>query len=249
MNVAASRFAWLALLLGAGVAVSAQADTTAATPLANLDYSYSASWGGMGVGQIEVSLRQEGAAGCYKYTNTSNPSALVRALYGSPNQTSLFCLKDGHIRSQHFESVLQGDDKQSYKLDFDWSKHTVTDENGQVRTIPDDAVDSFALQQAVRLWIHRRIHHGRQQEPDPLPVQVQRPPENRYACRQFRHPADGAHRQPRQAGPFLAGAGSRLHAGEDRDQERRQADGVDGADEVAMLRRRPCAAGNPPPFP
>lgn len=158
MNAAASRFAWLALLLGAGVVVSAQADTAAAAPLANLDYSYSASWGGMGVGQVEVSLRPEGAAGCYKYTNTSNPSALVRALYGSPNQTSLFCLKDGQIRSQHFESVLQGDDKQSYKLDFDWSKHTVTDENGQVRTIPDDAVDSFALQQAVRLWI--QAHAG-----------------------------------------------------------------------------------------
>ncbi len=158
MNVAASRFPWLALLLGAGVTMSAQADTAAAAPLANLDYSYSASWGGMGVGQVEVSLRPEGAAGCYKYTNTSNPSALVRALYGSPNQTSLFCLKDGQIRSQHFESVLQGDDKQSYKLDFDWSKHTVTDQNGQVRTIPDDAVDSFALQQAVRLWI--QAHAG-----------------------------------------------------------------------------------------
>jgi len=158
MNLAAHRFTLLALLLGAGVAVSAQADTATAATLPNLDYSYSAAWGGMGVGQVEVSLRPEGAAGCYKYTNTSNPSALVRALYGSPNQTSLFCLKDGQIRSQHFESVLQGDDKQSYKLDFDWSKHTVTDENGQVRTIPDDAVDSFALQQAVRLWI--QAHAG-----------------------------------------------------------------------------------------
>ena len=158
MIAVAHRLTLLALLLGAGAAVSAQADTAAAAPLSNLDYSYSASWGGMGVGQVEVSLRPEGAAGCYKYTNTSNPSALVRALYGSPNQTSLFCLKDGHIRSQHFESVLQGDDKQSYKLDFDWNKHTVTDENGQVRTIPDDAVDSFALQQAVRLWI--QAHAG-----------------------------------------------------------------------------------------
>ncbi len=150
---AATRIATLALLCGAGAAASAQADSAAPTSLQNLDYSYSASWGGMGVGQVEVSLRPEGAAGCYKYTNTSNPSALVRVLYGSPNQISLFCLKDGHIRSQHFESILQGDDKQSYKLDFDWNKHTVTDENGQVRPIPDDAVDSFALQQAVRLWV------------------------------------------------------------------------------------------------
>ena len=150
MNAAALRLSLLALC---ATAAAAQADGTAVAPLPNLDYSYNAAWGGMSVGQVQISLRPEGEAGCYRYTNTSNPSALVRALYGSPNQASLFCLKDGRIRSQHFESVLQGDDKQSYKLDFDWSKHTVTDENGQVRQIPDDAVDSFALQQAVRLWV------------------------------------------------------------------------------------------------
>jgi len=74
-------------------------------------------------------------------------------LYGSANQTSLFCLKDGRIRSQRFESTLENDPKQSYTLDFDWDKHTVTDNSGQVRQIPDDAIDSFALQQAVRLWV------------------------------------------------------------------------------------------------
>ncbi len=155
MNAAILRFTAMALL-ATGAALPAQAAAPATLP--DLDYSYEAAWGGMGVGQVQISLRPEGEAGCYRYTNTSNPSALVRALYGSPNQASLFCLKDGRIRSQHFESVLQGDDKQSYKLDFDWSKHTVTDGNGQVRAIPDDAIDSFALQQAVRLWV--QAHAG-----------------------------------------------------------------------------------------
>jgi hypothetical protein len=162
MSIAVARFACCGLLLGASLAACAVAEPAAATAvsLPNLDYSYNASWGGMNIGQVEVRLRPEGEAGCYRYTNTSNPNALIRALYGSPNQTSLFCIRDGRIRSQHFESVLQGDDKHSYTLDFDWSKHTVTDQNGQARTIPDDAIDSFALEQAVRLWVQTHAGDG-----------------------------------------------------------------------------------------
>lgn len=150
-------------LIAAAALLALAGAATADTPaLPSLDLSYSASWGGLGVGSIEVALKPEGNPGCYRYTNTSHPTALVRSLYGSPNQISLFCVQDGRIRSQHFESILPGDDKQSYKLDFDWSKHTVTDQNGQVRSIPDDAVDSFALQQAVRLWV---LAHAKDEKP------------------------------------------------------------------------------------
>ena len=154
MNAAVIRSALPLLLLGVGVTVfSVQADSTTPAPLPNLDYTYNGDAMGMSLGEVRIALKPEGAAGCYRYTNTSNPSGLVKMLYGSANQTSLFCLKDGRIRSQRFESVLQGDAKQSYTLVFDWDKHTVTDNNGQVRDIPDDAIDSFALQQAVRLWV------------------------------------------------------------------------------------------------
>ena len=122
-------------------------------PLPNLDFRYDVSWGAFGVGEMQVKLDPSGEPDCYRYQTISHPSALVAALYGSPNQTSLFCVHDGHIRSHHFESLLPSDEKQSYKLDFDWDKHVVTDGNGRVRTIPDDAIDSFALQQAVRLWV------------------------------------------------------------------------------------------------
>jgi hypothetical protein len=118
-----------------------------------LDLRYAATWGSMDVGEVQVALKPEGDPGCYRYTNTSHPTALVRMLYGSPDQASVFCLSAGKVRTRHFESVLPGDDRQSYALDFDWDKHTVTDNRGQVRPIPDDAVDSFALQQAVRLWV------------------------------------------------------------------------------------------------
>ncbi|HZR38272.1 MAG TPA: DUF3108 domain-containing protein [Nevskia sp.] len=132
---------------------AALADAAPETSLPNLDYTYDGDAMGLSLGQVHISLKPEGAAGCYRYTNTSNPSGLVKMLYGSANQASLFCLKDGRIRSQHFESVLDSDPRQSYTLDFDWDKHTVTDNKGQVRSIPDDAIDSFALQQAVRLWV------------------------------------------------------------------------------------------------
>ncbi|MBL6751674.1 MAG: DUF3108 domain-containing protein [Nevskia sp.] len=139
-----------ALLLLPAALQTALADEPA---LPSLDLYYDASWGSMDVGQVQITLRPDGAAGCYRYTNTSHPTALVRLLYGSPDQVSQFCLSGGRIRTRRFESVLPGDDRQSYTLDFDWDKHTVTDNRGQARAIPDDAIDSFALQQAVRLWV------------------------------------------------------------------------------------------------
>jgi hypothetical protein len=139
--------------LAAVLALAASSALADEAGLPSMDYSYDGDAMGLSLGQVRITLKPEGAAGCYRYTNTSNPSGLVKMLYGSANQTSLFCLRDGRIRSQHFESTLQNDPKQSYTLDFDWDKHTVTDNSGQVRQIPDDAIDSFALQQAVRLWV------------------------------------------------------------------------------------------------
>ena len=123
-----------------------------------MDYRYAVSWGGMDVGQMQVSLKPGDQKDCYRYEAISHPSALAAMLYGSPNETSLFCVKDGAIRSQHFESVLPSDDQQSYKLDFDWDRHSVASSKGPARDIPADAIDSFALQQAVRLWVVAHVH-------------------------------------------------------------------------------------------
>lgn len=123
-------------------------------PLPNLDVRYEVSWGGFGAGEMQIVLKADAAhPGCYRYEALSHPNALVAALYGSPNQLSVFCVHDGSIRSQRFESTLPGDSKQSYTLDFDWSQLMVTDNNGKTRKLPSDAIDSFALQQAVRLWV------------------------------------------------------------------------------------------------
>lgn len=140
---------WMTAFALAAGSLAAQA---ADAPLPMLDYVYAVSWGGIGVGDADVQLKPDAQSGCYRYTTATKPVGFIRALYGSPNQSSRFCVQDGRVRSQRFESVLEGDEKQSYTLAFDYDKHTVTDENGLVRVIPDEAIDSFSLHQAVRLW-------------------------------------------------------------------------------------------------
>jgi len=145
-------------LLAAGMSANAIA---ADVPLTEFEVVYAVTWSGLPVGDARVSLKADAVSGCYVYSTTTKPVGFVKALYGSPNQSSHFCVKDGRVRSQQFESVLEGDDKQSYTLSFDYAKHAVTDENGQTRDIPDEAVDSFSLQQAVRLWAtaHAKDEH------------------------------------------------------------------------------------------
>lgn len=153
-----SAVAVAALLVTVAVAsVSASAADTGATDSATLpsfNYHYNVSWGSIGVGTLDLSLKpQADHPGCYDYTTTTDPNPLVAMFYGAPSQASVFCIENGQIRSQHFESKLPGDSSQSYTLDFDWAQHQVIDNHGQHRAIPDDAVDSLALQQAVRMWI------------------------------------------------------------------------------------------------
>lgn len=147
------------LLLAVAIvtAGSVQAAAAVDAPLPALSLVYSVNYGGIGAGDADVSLKPDptvGAkAGCYIYETRTRPVGFIKMLFGSPNQVSRFCVEGGVVRSQRFESVLENDDKQSYVLDFDYAKRQVTDENGVVREIPSEAVDSFALQQAVRLWV------------------------------------------------------------------------------------------------
>lgn len=148
-----TKMTMLRCVAGLALAVAGAASAAAgAAPLAEFESVYAVSWGGLPVGDARVALKADAGEGCYIYTTTTRPVGFVKALYGSPNQASHFCVRDGRVRSQRFESVLEGDDKQSYTLAFDYAQHRVTDENAQTREIPDEAVDSFSLQQAVRLW-------------------------------------------------------------------------------------------------
>lgn len=130
-------------------------------PLPELNLVYSVQYAGIGAGETDITLRPDTAPGCYRYEATTRPSGFVQALFGAPSQSSRFCVADGVVRSQRFESVLENDDEQSYRLEFDYARNVVTDENGRVRTIPAEAVDSFSIQQAVRLWVARHANDAK----------------------------------------------------------------------------------------
>lgn len=136
---------------------------TSAAVLGTFRYSYAVSWAGIGIGTLSLSLGPwSGHPGCYRYATKTFPNSIVRLLYGSPSETSLFCVVHGQIQSERFVSKLPGRPGQSYTLEFNWKRGVVTNNKGISRKIPADAVDSLAIQQAVRLWIlrNREVSQG-----------------------------------------------------------------------------------------
>jgi hypothetical protein len=120
----------------------------AADTLPEFTATYDATWNGMRLGEIEISLSRQ-TEFCYVYRSDTRPVRLVRMFYGSPSEISRFCLVDGQVRPVHFEFDAG---KESYKLDFDWIKKEVRG-GDEVRELPEDAQDRFGMQQAVRLWL------------------------------------------------------------------------------------------------
>ena len=137
------RAAALALLLAAG-------SVSAADPkIPPLNLTYAAAWNGIKLGDIVVSLKAAGAPDCYVYESSTNPVGMVKMFYGTPRETSEFCVAGGKVVPRKF-AYVRGDD--SFSLEFDVAAGKVTDGHGKVREIPANAQDRFGLQQAVRLW-------------------------------------------------------------------------------------------------
>lgn len=141
----------------------AWASSSSAAVLGAFRYHYDVTWGGIGIGTLSLSLGPwAGHSGCYRYATRTSPNAIVKLFYGSPSETSFFCVKHGRIRPERFISKLPGHPSQSFTLDFDWIKGIVVDNKGRIRKIPANAVDSLSIQQAVRLWLLRdpRVSSG-----------------------------------------------------------------------------------------
>ena len=118
--------------------------------------SYDVDWNGFSLGDASITLSAAEGKGCYRYESVTRPVGAVRWLYGSPRETSLFCIKDGVIRPSHYEYSIDKRSQDSFTLDFDWpAKKVRTTKDGQATTrdIPDGAYDRFGLQQAIRLWV------------------------------------------------------------------------------------------------
>lgn len=155
-------------LLVAVAALSAQAAPSAFTPRADL---YDVSYGSIGLGEGTISLTPL-QGGCYRYESVTKPMAIVRWTYGSPKETSEFCLVDGRIQPKRFVYANDKRKKDGFSLDFDWAAHQVkTIKGGEVklRELPDNSYDRFVIQLAVRQWL---IQHGGAGKPAPLEVQM-----------------------------------------------------------------------------
>lgn len=172
----------LGLAMSCSVAASAhKASSGAAAPAASpvepapaaepklpqLNLTYRVRWNGIGLGAVAVTLKPEGGADCYRYESQSDPVGIVRMFYGKPHEVSNFCVKNGRVVPQRFQFFHNDDD--SFALEFDMAAHTVRDQNGKVRDIPDNAQDRFGMHQAVRLWVMSRLH---EKDPGAEPFEV-----------------------------------------------------------------------------
>lgn len=121
--------------------------------LPELRLAYAATWNGMNLGDVIISLKPGEGADCYRYESQSDPVGLVRMFYGKPHEVSEFCVRQGRIVPQRFSFVNPKDDRDNFTLNFDMAAGKVAGGAGEPRDIPANAQDRFGLQQAVRLWV------------------------------------------------------------------------------------------------
>lgn len=155
-----SATACLALVCAAALADEAPAVKPADQTLTPYVSVYSVGWGGTTLGEGTITLAPQMDKDCYRFESQTHPMALVRLFYGSPRETSLFCVRDGVIRPQRFEYVNDKRDKDNFSLDFDWKARKVRAlKNGTLteRELPDTAYDRFVMQQVVRLWVKAHV--------------------------------------------------------------------------------------------
>lgn len=116
---------------------------------------YDVSWGAIGLGEGTISLSAL-PGGCYRFETITKPLAIVRWTYGSPRETSEFCVEDGQIRPRHFEYHNDKRAKDGFTLDFDHEAAKVKAiKNGEIkiRELPEQAYDRFLIQLVVRQWV------------------------------------------------------------------------------------------------
>lgn len=147
----------LAMVLSGATGAAAALD--AGAHLQPRNDHYVIEWSGIALGEGTIALAADGV-GCYRYTSTTTPIALVRWTYGSPREESRFCMRDGEVVPELFEYVndKRGDD--SFRLDFDWrTKQVKTLKAGvlTVRDLPGTVYDRFSIREAVRLWVLRHL--------------------------------------------------------------------------------------------
>lgn len=120
------------------------------------------------LGKARISLEKDDQDDCYTYTARAQPNRMARMLLGdmlSIHSESRFCVVDGHIRPQHFSQEISGLPRESYTLDFDWSKMRVQYQNDKgdkhSYDLESGAQDPMSLQIAVRQWLTDQDDHDK----------------------------------------------------------------------------------------
>jgi hypothetical protein len=129
--------------------------------------NFDVDWNGIPLGDATIALAAADGKDCYRYESETRPVGAVRWLYGSPHETSLFCVRDGVIRPSHYEYRIDKRPQDGFSLDFDWAARkvrTVKDGRVTVRDLPEIAYDRFGLQQAIRLWVMQQADTTRRSE-------------------------------------------------------------------------------------
>ena len=127
-----------------------------AEALKPMQLSYDVAWSGMALGTGTLTLTAKGKD-CYHYELATNPIGVVRWLYGSPKETSEFCVKNGMVvpSAMRFDNPKRS--KDGFALSFDFAKGLVLGgRNGPLKIDPG-TLDRLSVHQAARLWVKTHI--------------------------------------------------------------------------------------------
>lgn len=122
---------------------------------------YSVEWGDISLGEGTIALKPRGD-GCFDYSSTTDPIALVRWTYGSPRENSTFCVVDGTVQPRHFEYRNNKRSDDNFTLDFDAAaERAKMIRGGNVVELkaPAPTYDRFSIREAVRVWAAGNAGH------------------------------------------------------------------------------------------
>lgn len=124
-----------------------------AASLAPSDATYVLSRGMLTLGEGRIRLTPRGAAGCWRYEYTAQPSGLARLFIGEVSERSDFCMVAGELLSQQFEFKRADKHDDDFSLNFNWKDRVVRSSVGEMRPLEAGMVDRLAMQVAVQNWV------------------------------------------------------------------------------------------------
>ncbi len=139
-------------LISLGLAIAAPQLQAADAVLKPSLLTYDVAWGGTSLGEGTLSLTPEGAQ-CFQYQLKTRPVGVVRWLYGSPSETSDFCVVGGVVQPSKHQFSNPKREKDGFTLQFDFKRGQVTGGRTSPLAIPPGTVDRLSIHQAARLWV------------------------------------------------------------------------------------------------